>query len=238
MTIVIATHKPCSLPENELYLPLQVGADLLEEDFGYAKDNSGENISPLNYKFCELTALYWAWKNLNNKSIGLEQYRRRFVIDTPLDERKVYVPKKRYYVIESLYSHYDHTHTEAHLAETKNIIDEMYPEYSEAFSKALSKRSGYMFNMFIMPKELLDDYCSWLFPILFELDRRNDSSRYSAFDKRYIGRVGELLFNVWITRNRIRCCELNYTEYGLSFFHKLKRYLKARISGKSYSESA
>ena len=55
-----------------------------------------------------------------------------------------------------------------------------------------------MFNMMIMEKELYDEYCTWLFNILFELKERIDMSRLSDFHKRFYGRISEIIFNVWL----------------------------------------
>lgn len=60
-----------------MYLPVQVGAEG-KTDLGYTRDNTGENISSKNPSFCELTGLYWAWKNLDADYIGLVHYRRHF----------------------------------------------------------------------------------------------------------------------------------------------------------------
>lgn len=82
--IVVATHKKYKMPSDAMYIPLHVGAegkkdsDGNELDLGYIKDNTGENISILNPSFCELTGLYWAWKNLDSDYIGLVHYRRYF----------------------------------------------------------------------------------------------------------------------------------------------------------------
>ena len=65
------------MPEDELYLPVQVGSEG-KEDIGFEKDNTGDNISGKNPFFCELTGLYWAWKNLKCDYIGLVHYRRYF----------------------------------------------------------------------------------------------------------------------------------------------------------------
>ena len=65
------------MPDDELYLPVQVGREG-KENLGYQVDNNGENISNKNATFCELTGLYWAWKNLDADYIGLCHYRRHF----------------------------------------------------------------------------------------------------------------------------------------------------------------
>jgi hypothetical protein len=83
--IIVASHKKYRMPNDKIYLPLHVGAEG-KNDFGFEKDNSGENISSKNPFFCELTGLYWAWKNLNDDYIGLAHYRRHFT-------KKTFIPK-------------------------------------------------------------------------------------------------------------------------------------------------
>lgn len=74
---MVATHKQCKMPQNCAYLSIHVGKELHPElDFGYQGDDTGNNISNKNPYFCELTALYWGWKNLNSDYIGLVHYRR------------------------------------------------------------------------------------------------------------------------------------------------------------------
>ena len=77
VTVVVAAHKPYAMPDDPLYLPLHVGAEG-KESFGFTGDNTGENISAKNPTFCELTGLYWAWKNLDADYVGLAHYRRHF----------------------------------------------------------------------------------------------------------------------------------------------------------------
>ena len=191
--IVVATHKKYIMPTDSMYVPIHVGAEGKKDsngnklDLGYIKDNTGNNISKKNASFCELTGLYWAWKNLDADFVGLVHYRRHFSMNHKkgfeniltyeelkpyLDKVKVFVPKKQKYYIESLYSHYAHTHYASHLDETRIIIEEKYPEYLEAFDRVIKHTYGFMFNMMIMRKELLEDYCSWLFDILFALEKR------------------------------------------------------------------
>ena len=125
--ILVAAHKKYGAPSSKLYLPIQVGADG-KECIGFVRDDSGYNISDLNGSFCELTAAYWAWKNLDCEYIGLVHYRRYFKggekfgvigknkrilsgleLDELLKESDIILPKKRNYFIETLYSHYAHT---------------------------------------------------------------------------------------------------------------------------------
>ena len=62
---VLATfHKPYTYNADSLWLrPCTVGSFRMDAP-GVHCDATGENISELNRSFCELTALYWAWKNL------------------------------------------------------------------------------------------------------------------------------------------------------------------------------
>ena len=64
LRVVVAAHKPYWMPADPVYLPVQVGAAGKESIPGYTRDDSGENISAKNPHYCELTGLYWAWKNL------------------------------------------------------------------------------------------------------------------------------------------------------------------------------
>ena len=76
---MIAAHKPYWMPEEPCYLPVHVGRALHPDiDLGFAGDDTGDNISAKNPHYCELTALYWAWKNLAADYIGLVHYRRYF----------------------------------------------------------------------------------------------------------------------------------------------------------------
>ena len=59
---------------------------------------------------------------------------------------KIIVPKRRNYYIESLYSHYAHTHYAEHLDITREIISEKYPDYLESFDKVMKQTGGYMFK--------------------------------------------------------------------------------------------
>ena len=259
--IVVAAHKDYQMPKDTIYLPLFVGASLKNEiPEGFVPDNTGDNISQLNPFFCELTGLYWAWKNLDSEYIGLAHYRRHFSmkhkadfnsllnvkeIEPYLGKIKVFTPNKRKYYIETLYSHYSHTFDGTHLDKVQHIIDAKHPEYSESFTRAVNRRSGYMFNMMIMQKDLLNSYCTWIFDILCELRNRTDESKMPAFEKRYPGRVSEILFNVWLdyqlSTGRIKKSEIKeipaVSMEKVNWLKKGSAFLKAKFFGKKYNKS-
>ncbi len=78
LKIFIATHKKFDVPMSKYHVPLHVGREG-KEDLGYLGDNTGDNISLKNPNYCELTGLYWIWKNVKDVDyIGLCHYRRYF----------------------------------------------------------------------------------------------------------------------------------------------------------------
>ena len=283
--VIIAAHKQCELPRDEIYLPVFVGAALKRSGAleasealetseaseasvipeGFTPDDTGENISVKNPYYCELTGLYWAWKNLCDDYIGLVHYRRFLgrrgskkdpyagVLTKKLWDKelaanpdiKVIVPQKRNYYIETLGSHYAHTHDATHLVTTRAIIAEQQPDYLRSFDRVIKQRSGHMFNMMIMERGTLDNYCSWLFPILDELVKRTDISGLSAFDARFPGRIAEILLNVWLDFNadigiisRRSIVSMNFFEAGrVNWLKKGTSFLSAKFTGKRYKGS-
>ena len=225
--ILVAAHKKYWMPEDACYLPLQVGR-AGKPDIGFVGDDTGDSISAKNGNYCELTGLYWAWKNLQADYIGLVHYRRHFTRGNPrsiagkkaavftgqdfmevLSRVDIIVPDKRRYYIETNRSHYNHAHHARDLDETEQIIREIYPEYSHAFERVMKRRWAHMFNMFVMRQDYFSAYAEWLFTILFELERRIDISGYDRVEARVFGFVSELLLDVWLETNGFDYAEVN-----------------------------
>lgn len=77
--IFVVCHKPSFVPENPYLFPIQVGAALSKSRLdGMLHDDEGDNISSKNKSYCELTAQYWAWKNIEADYYGFFHYRRYF----------------------------------------------------------------------------------------------------------------------------------------------------------------
>lgn len=74
-------HKPFFIPTHQYLQPVWVGSNKNVRPVNAQADDSGDNISHSNEFFCELTVLYWVWKNKKMEekdSWGLCHYRRFF----------------------------------------------------------------------------------------------------------------------------------------------------------------
>lgn len=240
ITIYVCHHKPGYMVSDEVFRPIQVGAALSGSKLCSITDSQGTSISERNKEFCELTAIYWAWKNdLESEWIGLMHYRRylafapvRVRVDihgcanfdtlddasafqTGLDAEAVqrhleFNPKLKAILptrwsvkqggFDSLKEHYTKSdyHYEKDLATVRDVICEKYPNFSSAFDKVMAGDSGYFTNVFVLRRDLYNNYCEWLFDILFEVERRTDLTNYSTPAKRVFGYLAERLFNVYL----------------------------------------
>ncbi len=226
--ILIATHKKYNVPDEYGYIPVQVGAEG-KSDLGYTRDNTGDNISIKNPYYCELTGLYWGWKNLRYDALGLVHYRRYFgesgtwkdvysgilTINRINEILKIYdviVPKKRNYYIESVGTHFkNHIETYSDKDYFSFMVEAVKmncPEYENAFWKAVNRKSGYMRNMFIMKKTYADEYCSWLFGLFDWMEKHHEEYIGNENFKRIYGFMSEIMFNVWLEYSDINKIEM------------------------------
>ncbi|MBQ8605414.1 MAG: DUF4422 domain-containing protein [Clostridia bacterium] len=235
------------MPKDDIYLPLHVGAKD-KQDIGFTRDDTGDNISHKNPGYCELTGLYWAWKNLDAEYVGLAHYRRHFgkknkIMDRQTAEKllskaDVILPSKRKYYIENLYSHYVNTMHAEPLDITFDIISEKYPEYLPQMEMLRKRTSAHMFNMFVMKKEHFDGYCEFLFGVLAELEERTKDLKFDDFHARFYGRISELLLDVWLNTNGIEYTEHPFTYMEkVNMFKKVTSFLMAKFFGKKYGKS-
>ena len=244
--IFVVTHKKAEFPDKEYYVPIQAGTEI-NDDLGYTADNIGDNISNKNKNYCELTALYWIWKNCNADIVGLNHYRRYFFknrfcskIDKVINDEKIIsyiqkydmiIPEPEYILKYTIKEEYEKKHHIKDLDNCRNIIQKKYPDYVEAFDKVISSKKMRQYNMLITKKELFDKYCEWLFSILFELESITDISQYDDYNKRIYGFLSERLFNVWLEKNndiKIKELPVNNIESG-SLKWQIKNQIKKII---------
>lgn len=216
--IIVAAHKPYRMPDDPIYLPLHVGR-AGKESIGFLSDDTGENISDRNPNYCELTGLYWAWKNIDADAVGLVHYRRHFSsrrrrnkwesvltasqAEKLLEQNDIILPEKRRYFIETVRSHWLHSPCahEGDFLKFEQLMARKYEEYFPAFQTVMNRTWAHMFNMCIMKREKLNEYCEWLFGVLSALEKELDISGYSRQDARIYGFFGEFMLDIWIEKN-------------------------------------
>lgn len=251
MTIIVATHIPFWVPPNSIYTPIQAGA-AGKPSIGYLRDDSGDNISEKNPYYCELTALYWAYKHIKQEDyIGLCRFRRYMgktvytnsnAADAILSEKdfaeifKEYdcvLPKKRSIGEGNLRSQYMSVHHAKDLLTLEALIKQRFPDYYESFKLVMNMNEIYAHNMFVLKKELFDNYCDFLFNVLFDLEALIDISNYTEYEKRVFTYMGEILFNVWYVKHQPRTKEvlmlyLEQISWGKRLLKKLKEKILAK----------
>ena len=257
IVVAVAAHKAYQMPEDSCYLPLHVGAALHPEvDLGFQRDDEGDSISEKNHTYCELTGLWWLWKNVEADYKGLVHYRRLLGSPTRggkdpydrvvtgdellplLEERGIVLAKRRNYYIETVYDHYAHTFDARHFDECREVLLGHCPEYVPAWDKLMRSRGAHIFNMFVMRSDLLDAYCSWLFPILSDLEEIIGFDGMDAFQMRWPGRVSERLLDPWLETNGLDYVELPVVSpEPVDWLAKGKGFLAAKFLGKKYEKS-
>lgn len=103
---------------------------------------------------------------------------------------------------KSNYDHYAHSDPKLHIADydrALRILHEKYPEFDRAVAEYNADTLGYFTNIFIMRRELFDAYCTWLFDILFQVERESDISDYDFQEARIYGYISEWLFGIYVT---------------------------------------
>lgn len=208
--ILVAAHKADpNIKNDEIHMPIHVGKALHPDlDLGFQGDDTGENISYKNPSYCELTAVYWAWKNLKDVDIiGLAHYRRYFVGE--LDKYYKFIKAGGVVLPYPFHCQYDNftnlclllTHEDATIA-----IDSLLkwlPDSKEAVRDYFWRSNRYsLFNMFLMNWHVFNEYCEFLFPYLSYLERRLKPHAYVRL-QRNIGYIAEGLLGFWLKYRRI-----------------------------------
>lgn len=182
---------------------IQAGASLTEQTIAEFKDNTGENISCKNRSYCELTAIYWIWKNITTEYVGVCHYRRRFVLT---EENLSFIIEKQVDVVlpvptgcePSVRENYCERHKKEDWDIMMQILGEYYPEYYSVAEKIFEDNYYYACNMWIMKKEICNRFCLWLFDILNKIEQRCDCRRENdTYQHRYIGFLAERLTTLY-----------------------------------------
>lgn len=220
--VMVVTHKKCDIIKSKPYHPIIVGKGDFTLD-GAWRDNTGDNISEKNPYYCELTALYWVWKNQAEQfdNIGLCHYRRFLTrnafrngegdlltdeeITKCMEKYDVILPAPFVWRISMAQMYYEVGQgRKRDLDLTGEAIEKLCPEYLDEFNRTIQGREGSYCNLFVLPKALFNEYCQWLFSILEYVEARVDMTGYSVQEQRVYGYLSEILLNVWVRQKHLR----------------------------------
>lgn len=98
------------------------------------------------------------------------------------------------------------------------ILQEKYPKYTEAATNYNISTHGYYTNMFIMKREIFEQYSAWLFDILFELEKRISLENRDLQEYRVFGYISEWLLGIYVTHLKATT-DLNIVECRRTFVH-------------------
>lgn len=158
---------------------IQAGAALANQIVSDITDNTGDSISTKNPYYNELTGLYWVWKNTEHPFTGICHYRRRFESDIALmpllNEKADLILPMPFIVYPSMAKYYQNWGESSYYGMMLNVINDLFPDY---YSTALSCTGGCCFipnNICITKKEILHDYCEFLFTVIDEVEKRMEN---------------------------------------------------------------
>lgn len=247
--ILVACHKADpAIRQDDIYMPIHVGRALHPElDLGFQGDDTGDNISEKNGSYCELTAMYWAWKNLPKDVdiVGLCHYRRYFKLDKK--------DPKRY--ILSLLKKHDAIILPYHVRELSNVdvlaqltcfedaalfvdlLVDLFPNWKKEIGKYFYQRNCVSScNMLIMPRNIFDAYCSFLFPILENLEEVLLPASYARMQRR-IGYFAETMLGFWLEMNKLTFAKVFYDEYAENWLIRNIRNIRQHISYRMFKHT-
>ncbi|QQA45094.1 DUF4422 domain-containing protein [Pelagovum pacificum] len=227
-TIHTAYHKPAPMLSSASVRPVHVGRAVAAAPLpGMAGDDTGDHISDRNATYCELTALYHAWKQGDDSThTGLMHYRRvldftdsyrsgqaeifldRFDIPEWLDATEAWlaaegeawdlVVPRLHTMPASVEANYAADHVAADFERMRQVMAAHHPDWLPAFEKMAKQPGIRLGNVALMRRDLFDEYCALLFDVLARIEAQTDLSGRDAHQSRYLGFLSERLFTAWV----------------------------------------
>lgn len=238
-TIEIYTATGCSIPYAipEYCVPVEVGSALREDHLdGCIPDDTGDNISAYNREYCELTVLYWGWKNSDAAIKGLCHYRRFFhkspnvhifpneyihgknllrrspteqQIRQMLEHTDIILPLPYNPCPETVRTNLENYVYPKDIKAMEDVLEREYPEYYTTYCDIMRRQRLPYCNMMIARAAVYNTYCAWLFPLLEKVERAVDLTGYDSKHRRIYGYLGEVLLSVWVETQGLRAEYLN-----------------------------
>lgn len=225
LKIFVACHKPFEMiVDDSCFQPIHVGSQLSKVKIsGSIADNTGDNISVKNPTYCELTGLYWVWKNYRDaKYLGLCHY-RRFFAKSKYNLRKDYgvlheadflsalknndvimpTPVKKLGHLNHYYDNDADYEKDRMYIEITKAMEEVCPEYLQAAKDVLKAPYMSFGNIMVTDSNTFFSYCEWLFKVEDYLEKFIDQ-KLGGVEPREYGFISEWLLNIWVKHNNLK----------------------------------
>ena len=224
VVILNITHGDNPYMDQPPFLPIAAGA--CRHDI--TTDADGEdNISAKNKWYGDFTSIYWAWKNLKDVDIIGTSHYRRYLADSdwlskwgneyPLSWASFYTRKYQVWKLTRLLRKCDFVMLHAlqldrtvreqyiqchpfpeNIDYVTEVLQKVHPESVITWLQILEEKSIQLGYLFITRRERLEELCEWLYPVLVELEKRIDISKYEGYQSRVIAFLYERLVPVFI----------------------------------------
>lgn len=238
--IYVAAHKVAPVFGDSSYQLIHVGAANSKIDIPNSINDDGfeGNISAKNGIYCELTGLYYAWKNAESYDIlGLCHYRRylghhayslnynKDILTTDeivndLQKYDIILPNaaKKAGRINGYFNTEAELSTYVPYQRIKKACEELFPEYLHDIKQEFLTDHGCFGNIMITSKKIFSEYCDWMFSILFKIER-NIIDDGGTVEPRELGYYSEWLLNAYVKHNHLRA-----KHYPVCFLEKTKKF--------------
>lgn len=217
--IAMAHHKEPKAGDPSLRDPryIHIGTGEARNCEGiYHDDDGDDNLADKNWTFCELTHLYWLWKNQSKvmdkdtEYVGLCHYRRRFDLDALeklIDDANpdIICSTPAPIGIYNIRTQYAAAHNKADFDQLMGYIKECFYNHghndiTEAWTNLRFLPAPY--NCVVMKRGIFNDWCDRLFAILTDYyDKvKDDLATRDNYQRRAMGFLGERFTSWYITQ--------------------------------------
>lgn len=173
---------------------------------GYYFDDTATSISYLNTTFCELTGIYWVWKNTQDEVVGTSHYRRFWtegeLLSLEYKSDTLYIAGPIWFS-SNVFGNFIGYHGSRAIDTIGSLINEQrIPLLRDDFFGLQENNViyGTLCNMFFCERTLFNRICETLFSILFEVFRVDFEyvGTLDHYQRRYVGFVSELVLSALI----------------------------------------
>lgn len=193
---------------------IQAGAAISDKRIAEYFDDTGDNISEKNKQYCEMSALYWIWKNTYHSWTGIEHYRRRLLVTPEMLDNGVdaFLPLP--------YICYPNTMTQFRRFVGEGVIQvllqslrDLHAEEYERYYEILYGPYQYTYNLLCVRRYVFEDYCAWFFEITEHMEAIADAVP-EIKETRALSYVAEVLTNLYFMHNKNRW-KIMHVEKGI-----------------------